>query len=290
MNRLLGVLAVGLSVLPAAARAQDRLQYTVGLMASQQIVQSRVEPTSNRLSGPVLGVEGALISDRLTVRVRYGEGHVQPREGPDNVARDVVEGEALVGYRALPWLTLWGGPSARAYTIGDNNQRWLIWTARATGRGTLVPGRMQSFVELWGAFTGSVGDPAFQWRTRGSAHTVHAAVEPAELQDGVHARDRSARDRRVVDAFADLRITAVVYVRGAAALAGVAAPAGVAVPAGVAAESRAPGAGHAVLRVRPHLHRRRVQAPLQPAPVCCREPFRPGQVAADPPGILRTAA
>ncbi|PYO95178.1 MAG: hypothetical protein DMD62_02370 [Gemmatimonadetes bacterium] len=167
MNRLLGVLAVGLSVLPAAARAQDRLQYTVGLMASQQIVQSRVEPTSNRLSGPVLGVEGALISDRLTVRVRYGEGHVQPREGPDNVARDVVEGEALVGYRALPWLTLWGGPSARAYTIGDNNQRWLIWTARATGRGTLVPGRMQSFVELWGAFTGSVGDPALQAGGRG---------------------------------------------------------------------------------------------------------------------------
>ena len=166
MNRL-GVLIVALSVLPAGVRAQDRLQYTLGLMASQQIVQSHVDPASNRLTGPVLGFEGALISDRLIVRVRYDEGHVQPREGPDKVARDVVEGEAMVGFRALPWLTLWGGPSARAYTIGDNNQRWLIWSARATGRGTLVPNRMQSFLELWGAFTGSVGDPALSAGGRG---------------------------------------------------------------------------------------------------------------------------
>jgi hypothetical protein len=169
MNRSLAVLLVVLTMLPAAARAQDehRLQYTIGLMASQQIVQSRVEPTNNRLTGPILGFEGALISDRLIVRVRYGEGRVQPREGPDNNARDVVEGEALVGFHAVPWLTLWGGPSARAYTMGNTNQRWLIWTARATGRGTLVPGRMQSFVELWGAFTGSVGDPALPAGGRG---------------------------------------------------------------------------------------------------------------------------
>ena len=169
MNRLPIVLIGGLLVLPVVARAQDerRTQYTLGLMASQQIVQSRVEPVNNRLTGPVLGLEGALISDRFIVRVRYGEGHVQPREGPDNTARDVVEGEALVGFRAVPWLTLWGGPSARAYTIGDANQRWVIWTARATGRGTLLPGRMQSFVELWGAFTGSVGDPALPAGGRG---------------------------------------------------------------------------------------------------------------------------
>ena len=167
MNRLLGVFILALSVLPAGMRAQNRLQYTLGLNASQQVVQSHIEPASSRLTGPLLGLEGALISDRLIVRVRYAEGHVQPRQGPDNGARDVVEGEALVGFRAVPWLTLWGGPSARAYTIGDTNQRWLIWSARATGRGTLVPNRMQSFLELWGAFTGSVGDPAISAGGRG---------------------------------------------------------------------------------------------------------------------------
>jgi hypothetical protein len=169
MKRLLGVFVIGLVVLPAVARAQDehRTQFAVGLMASQQIVQSRVEPASSRLTGPLLGLEGALMSDRFTVRLRYGEGRVKPQQGAGSEARDVVEGEALVGFRAFPWLTLWGGPSARAYTMGSTDQRWLIWTARATGRGTLLPGRMQSFVELWGAFTGSVGDPALPAGGRG---------------------------------------------------------------------------------------------------------------------------
>jgi hypothetical protein len=99
--------------------------------------------------------------------VRYAEGRVNPKSGTTGDPRDVVEGEALVGFRALPWLTVWGGPSARAYTIGSSDQRWMIWTARATARGSLLPGRLQSFVELYGAFSGSVGDPALHAGGRG---------------------------------------------------------------------------------------------------------------------------
>jgi len=162
-------LALGMcgALLPSVTRAQEPLQFTVGATAAQQVVQSLVDPTRGRFTGALIGVEGGLVSDRLLVRVRYAEGHVSPKSGTTAEARDVVEGEALVGFRALPWLTVWGGPSARAYTMGNSDQRWIIWTARATARGSLLPGRMQSFVELYGAFSGSVGDPALHAGGRG---------------------------------------------------------------------------------------------------------------------------
>jgi hypothetical protein len=109
------------------------------------------------------------------VRVRYAEGRITPKGGSGGLLgsggsdpRDVVEGEALVGFRATPWLTLWGGPSARAYTIGASDERWMIWSARATARGTLLPGRMQTFLELWGAFSGKVGEPPLRAGGRGA--------------------------------------------------------------------------------------------------------------------------
>jgi hypothetical protein len=121
-------------------------------------VQSRVGSVRERLSGTVLGVEGLVGSgERLVLRLRYGQGTVN---GEGAVApRELVEGEVLLGYRAAPWLTLWAGPNARAYTAGDADQRWLFWSGRATLRGTLLPGRMQSFVELWKSASGSVTRP-----------------------------------------------------------------------------------------------------------------------------------
>ena len=167
MTRTVLAVAACAALLPALGRAQEPLQFTVGATAAQQIVQSLVDPNRGRFTGSVVGVEGGLVSDRLLVRVRYAEGHVNPKSATTADGRDVVEGEALVGFRALPWLTVWGGPSARAYTMGNSDQRWIIWTARATARGTLLPGRMQSFVELYGAFSGSVGDPALHAGGRG---------------------------------------------------------------------------------------------------------------------------
>jgi hypothetical protein len=156
------------SIFATVARAQEtQRHFTVGVTAAQQIVQSMIEPSKSRFTGPVLGIEGGMVSDRLQLRVQYLEGRVSPASGTTDSARDVVEGQALVGFRALPWLTLWGGPSARAYTIGSANQRWIIWTVRATGRGTIVPGRVNSFVELYSAFSGSVGDPALPAGGRG---------------------------------------------------------------------------------------------------------------------------
>ena len=175
MKHYLTAIACGAIALPATLQAQ-RTQFTVSGLASQEIVQSHIDATSTRFTGPMLGGEGMLISNRLLVRVRYAQGRINPQGGTGGSLlgpgtsdpRSVVEGEALVGYRATPWLTLWAGPSARAYTMGNSDERWLIWTGRAAARGTLLPGRMQTFVELYGAFSGNVGDPPQRVGGRGA--------------------------------------------------------------------------------------------------------------------------
>lgn len=161
MRPLLGV-ALALLLLPASVAAQSRLQFTGAGFAGQQIVQSHIGDESDRLSGFVLGAEGVLVSDRFMVRLRYDEGRVNPKAGSAAEARDVVSGEALFGVRATPWLSLWLGPNARAYSVGESDQRWLVWSARATARGTLLPGRLQTFVELGGVFSGNVGNPSIK--------------------------------------------------------------------------------------------------------------------------------
>ena len=131
MRGHIGAFVMPALLLPAVASAQG-VQFTAGGTAAQQIVQSHVDLASDRFSGLVLGAEGGLVSDRFAVRLRYAEGRVNPKSGSTAEARDVVEGEALVGVRAMPWLTLWVGPSARAYTTADGDQRWLTWSGRVT--------------------------------------------------------------------------------------------------------------------------------------------------------------
>jgi len=174
-----GAVLLAAALLPASARAQ-RLQFTVGGTGAQQMVQSHVNGSDDRFAGLLLGGEGSLTSGRFVVRLRYGEGRISPKSGTTADARDVVEGEALVGIQAMPWLTLWAGPSARAYTMGDSDERWMIWSVRATGRGALIPGRMQSFVELWGALSGNVGgQPALKAGGRGAYGGLEARLGEA---------------------------------------------------------------------------------------------------------------
>lgn len=179
MKALLGAF-LGLAILPAAGRAQG-VHFTFGGTAGQETVQSTTDGVKDRLTGFTLGAEGMMISDRLMVRVRYREGRVNPKAGSGTEARSVVNGEALFGLRATPWLAFWIGPTARAYTIGDSDQRWLVWTGRATARGSLIPGRMQTFVELWGAFSGNVGNPPVKAGGRGAFAGLEARLGDASF-------------------------------------------------------------------------------------------------------------
>ena len=162
--RSLVAAVIGLAMLAAVAQAQDdhRLRFTVTGLAGQQLVQSTAEGATNKLSGNLIGFEGVMVGNPFMVRVRYGEGHIRPKPESNAEARDVVSGEAMFGMRALPWLSVWVGPSARAYTVGESDQRWLVWWGRATARGTLMPGRMQTYIELGGVLGGNVGNPAIK--------------------------------------------------------------------------------------------------------------------------------
>jgi hypothetical protein len=157
-------------LLPFPLAAQQRPQLTFAGTAAQEIVQSTSDVSRNRLTGPTFGIEGLLVTNKIWVRVRYAQGRVVAKDesGTPLFTRDVVDGEALVGFRATSWLTLWAGPNARAYALGDRDQRWLFWTGGATGRGSLLPGRLQTFVELWGALSGSITNPPIQAGGRGA--------------------------------------------------------------------------------------------------------------------------
>ena len=154
--------------------AQTRWDVSFGAAGAREIVRSRTRSdTTERLSGLVFTGEAIVTRGRVVGRLRYGQGRVTADTGTGIMPRDLVEGEALVGYKARPWLTLWFGPHARTYRTALGDQRWLFWSARVSARGGLFPGRLESFGELWQGFSGSVSRPAAPVAGRG----VEAGLE-----------------------------------------------------------------------------------------------------------------
>lgn len=136
--------------------AQSKWQTSFGAGGGQEIARSRIGTTRERVSGMVFAGEGMATRGRFVARLRYGQGRVTN----DTTGRDIAEGEVLLGYKARPWLTVWVGPHARTFVVpGQSDRRWLLWSGRVTARGTLFPGRVTSFVELWQGFTGSLSRP-----------------------------------------------------------------------------------------------------------------------------------
>jgi len=140
----------------APLAAQSRWNVSFGAAGAQEIAHSRIGTTQERVSGMVFTGEALVTRRWLVARLRYGQGRITN----DTAGRDVVEGEALLGYKARPWLTIWLGPHARTFVVsGQSDRRWLLWSGRVTARGGLFPGRLESFVELWQGFTGSLNRP-----------------------------------------------------------------------------------------------------------------------------------
>ncbi len=168
MTRVLALTcAAALSALSPQLAAQARWEISLGATGGRETVRSRTDSLRERLGGAVFTGEAMVTRDRLALRLRYGQGHVTADTGT-LMARDVAEGEALLGYTARPWLTLWLGPHARAYDTALGDQRWLFWSARVSARGNVFPGRVESFVELWQAFAGRVSRPASSAGGRGA--------------------------------------------------------------------------------------------------------------------------
>jgi hypothetical protein len=160
VNRALEVTCAAVfCALPLAGqlRAQSPWAVSLGAAGAQEIARSRIGTTRERMSGLVFSGEAVASRGPLVARLRYGQGRITN----DTAGRDVVEGEALLGYKARPWLTLWVGPNARTFVVtGLSDRRWLFWSGRVTARGSLFPGRIESFVELWQGFSGRLNRPA----------------------------------------------------------------------------------------------------------------------------------
>jgi hypothetical protein len=154
----------GTLAVTAQLHAQSRWTVTLGAAAAREIVHSRFGSAQTRLSGSLLSGEAVATRGRLVARLRYGQGHVTG----DTAGRDVVQGEALVGYTARPWLQLWLGPRARTFVVpGLSDRRWLFWTGGLSARGAIFPGRVDSFAELWQGFSGRLNRPAATASGRG---------------------------------------------------------------------------------------------------------------------------
>jgi hypothetical protein len=154
MSRALALVLLGIT---STAQAQARWNVSFGAGGGPEIAHSRVGTTRERVSGLVLAGEGVATRGRFVARLRYGQGRVTN----DTAGRDVAEGEALLGYKARPWLTVWFGPHARTFVVpGQSDRRWLFWSGRVAARGSLLPGRVESYVELWQGVTGRLSRPA----------------------------------------------------------------------------------------------------------------------------------
>lgn len=154
------------AALCAASVTEAQWNVSFGVGGGSEIARSRVGTTRERVSGFVLSGEAVATRGRFAARLRYGQGRVTN----DTAGRDVAEGEALLGYKARPWLTVWVGPHARTFVVaGQSDRRWLLWSGRVTARGGLFPGRVESFVEVWQGLTGNLGPRPAESATGGGA-------------------------------------------------------------------------------------------------------------------------
>lgn len=155
----LSVATLSWCLLAGSLRAQAAARnwsLSLGASGAHQLTRSQTGSTETRLAGPGFGGEAVVRYRDFLGRLRYGQGRVTN----DTTERDVVEGEALVGYSIRPWLAVLVGPNARTFVVPNlSDRRWLFWSGRVTARGSPFPGRIESFLELWLGFTGTLSRP-----------------------------------------------------------------------------------------------------------------------------------
>jgi len=189
MRRALLCGTVCLASVTGSLNAQSHWNVSFGVAGASEIARSRIGTAAERVSGGVFGGEARVSRGPLLARLRYGQGRLTN----DSSARDVAEAEGLVGYQARPWLTLSVGPHARTFLVaGQSDRRWLFWSARVVARGSLFPGRLESFVELWQG-VGKLNRPAADASGGGLEAGLEYRLAPRPLWGRLSYRVEQAR-------------------------------------------------------------------------------------------------
>lgn len=145
-----------------ALTGQEAPHFAVGGFAAHATRQSEGSLTE-RLTGVTRGFEGRAVLWRFLIEVRYLEGSLDAATG--DTERDIVEGEAFVGFRPVSWLTLKAGRRVRNYSTIDINERWDFWEVRLRAEVALFLPTTRSFalhsyLEGWRALSADVNVPA----------------------------------------------------------------------------------------------------------------------------------
>ncbi len=139
--------AISLSAAPAVALAQSALGITFGAAVSTVRVNSQSGASVDQLSGVMAGGEGKLSLWKASLDLRYFEGSADSSGEGDG--KDIVEGEALLGFRPLHWLTVKLGPHIRSMISDLGTQRWVFWEIRLRGEATLGIPILKGYLEGW---------------------------------------------------------------------------------------------------------------------------------------------
>ena len=152
-----GLLVAGLS-LTAGTLVGQTLAPTAVISVGSTRVRSQLASGNAQFSGAVVGGEGTLSFGHVQLAASYVQGNVDS-VGVSGPGHQLVEGSALLGVRALPWLTLAAGPHARSYTLTSGTQRWVFWEFRARAAGAFIGSAARGYVELWRALSADVNVP-----------------------------------------------------------------------------------------------------------------------------------
>jgi len=157
MRLLTAVIAIACAAGPLAAQ---RLRPAASASFVTARVRSAVPAGVEEWSGTAFLGQGALTLGRLSLNVSYLQGTLDPAGvGAATTGRDLVEGTVLLGIRPAAWLTLRGGPHARAYTLTGGTQRWLFWEVGARAATAFVGSAVQGYAELWRAVSADANVP-----------------------------------------------------------------------------------------------------------------------------------
>lgn len=178
---LAAVLATAIATPTASASAQRVPRIIVGASAATaRFERSGAGPA---ITGLVVGLDGRVAFRRFALEASYAQGTLSI-DGASAREEDVVDGEAMLAFQALSWLTIRGGPHLRAFVTPAGTERWVRWELRAAVETELVPNAMRADAEFGTAVATDVNASAPEAAAQGASVgvTLRVANSPFGLR------------------------------------------------------------------------------------------------------------